>query len=425
MSSYAIIGFGCAGYSALTAIRQNDPVGTVDVFSEHTDPPYNPMLTTYYASGRLESEGLFPFGDLESISRKFHANIFSGTRVTALNGATRTLTLEDGTQKSYDKVLIAVGATAFVPPIVNECPENVIVMRTLEDAGRLKRVLEERKLRQAVVIGASMVGIKVAEALHNHGVRTIMGDMAPHIFPLATYPETAVMIEKKLTEIGIELLFGKGLTAVRRGTDMAAAVEFGDGTQVAADLVCLCIGTRAATGLAVGAGIRTGRCITVNTKMETSVPGIYAAGDCTEGCNIQNGQNMNIGLWANAAYQGRTAGANMAGGSAEFKGNILHNITHFFDMDFIGFGDNRIEGEKYTFTNAEKGLFLLAVMKDHRLAGLNILGSFRISGILKNYILAVIQNGENHISDLQRGVLIREGISEDFLRLLEGGTYGN
>lgn len=425
MASYAIIGFGCAGYNALAAIREKDPIGTIDVFSEHWDPPYNPMLTTYYASNRLEAEGLFPFGDLETIAHMHNANIYPGTRVTALDGGTRTVTLADGTQKSYDKVLIATGARAFVPPIVNECPENCIVMRTLEDARGLKKILEEREIRQAVVIGASMAGIKVVEVLHNNGIHTVMGDMAPYIFPLAAYPETAAIIEKKLAAQGVEMYFRKGLTAVRKGTDMAAAVEFNDGTLVSADLVCLCIGTRAATELAVGAGIQVGRCITVNTSMETSVPGIYAAGDCTEGCNIQSGQNMNIGLWANAAYQGRTAGANMAGGTTEFKGNILHNITHFFHMDFIGFGDNRVQGDKYIFTNQEKGLFVLAVMKEGRLAGLNILGSYRISGILKNHILAVIQNGAHHISDIQRGVLIREGLSEAFLRLLEGGTYGD
>ena len=157
-------------------------------------------------------------------------------------------------------------------------------------------------------------------------------------------------------------------------------------------MLVLAVGVKANTALACQAGAEVNRGILVNEKMETTVPGIYAAGDCTEGCNIQSGQNMNIGLWANAAYQGRTAGANMAGITTEFKGNILHNITHFFHMDFIGFGDNRITGETVTYTNEEKGLYIQAVLKDGKVAGINILGSYRISGILKNHILAIIQN---------------------------------
>lgn len=422
MAAYAIIGFGCAGYHALAAIREADRDGVIDVYSEHPDPPYNPMLTTYYASGRLSHEGLYPFGDLKRIAETYNANIFSGTRVAGLDGAGPALVLEDGARKSYDKILIATGARSFTPPIPNECPEAVISMRTLDDARGLKKILEERELKQAVVIGASMAGIKVVEVLHNNAVHTVLADMAPNIFPLAAYPETAQRIQAHLERAGVEFKFKSGLSAIRKGTDMAARVEFSDGSAVSADLVALCIGTRAATELAAQAGIEVNRGIVVKETMETSAPGIYAAGDCCEGVNLQSGQNLIIGLWANAAYQGHTAGANMAGSPSTFQGNILHNITHFFDMDFIGFGDNRITGETVTFENEKKRLYIQAVLKDYKLAGINILGSYRISGILKNHILGIIQTGEHRISDIQRGVLLKEGLSEEFLRLLEGGT---
>jgi len=423
MAAYAIVGFGCAGYHALTAIRENDKDGVIDVYSEHPDPPYNPMLTTYYASGRLSYEGLFPFGDLKHIADTYSTNIFPSTRIAALESASRTLVLEDGTRKSYDKILLATGARSFTPPIPNECPEAVISMRTLDDARDLHNILEKRQMKQAVVIGASMAGIKVVEVLHNNAVHTVLADMAPNIFPLAAYPETAARIQEHLENAGVEFKFKSGLSAIRKGTDMAARVEFSDGSSVSADLVALCIGTRAATELAAQAGVQVNRGVVVNAAMETSAPGIYAAGDCCEGCNLQSGENLIIGLWANAAYQGHTAGANMAGSPSAFQGNVLHNITHFFDMDFIGFGDNRITGETVTFENKKKKLWVQAVLKDHKLAGLNILGSYRISGILKNHILGVIQKGSHTISDIQRGVLLKEGLSEEFLRLLEGGTY--
>jgi len=369
MAAYAIIGFGCAGYHALTAIREADKTGTIHVYSEHPDPLYNPMLTTYYASNRLNYEGMFPFGDLDTIAAENRAVIYANTKVVHVDAGARTITLEDGTVRAYDRILIAAGARSFTPPIPDECPENVISMRTLEDARHLKSLLEEKPLRHAVVIGASMAGIKVAEVLFNNGIPTVVADMAPYIFPLAAYPETAERIEEHLRAEGLVLKFSSGLSAIRRGKMMAACVEFSDGSSIETDLVALCIGTRAASELARDAGITVNRGIVVNDAMETSAPGIYAAGDCCEGCNLQSGQSLIIGLWANAAYQGHTAGSNMAGSPSEFTGNILHNITHFFRMDFIGFGDNRLKGETVTFENREKGLWIQAVLSEHRLAG--------------------------------------------------------
>lgn len=116
MSRFAIIGFGCAGYHALAAIRQAGCDAQVDVYTETRLPPYNPMLTTYYVSGKLPYEGLFPFGTLEEIGAQYAANFRTGVRVTSLDARTRTLTLSDGSREAYDKVLVSTGATAFVPP---------------------------------------------------------------------------------------------------------------------------------------------------------------------------------------------------------------------------------------------------------------------------------------------------------------------
>lgn len=426
MASYAIIGFGCAGYYALTAIRDADSTGTVDIYSDHPDAPYNPMLTTYYASNRLRYKGMFPFGDLEDIALTYKANIFSNTKVSALNTSQDTeqkeVVLEDGTIRLYDKVLIATGASSLIPPLPNDCPERTVYMRTLEDSKNLKHLLETENLSSAVVVGASMAGIKVLEVLYNNGIDTTLMDMSPYIFPLAAYPETAKRIEKRLTEKGIKLKFSSGLSAIRKGQETALLVECSDQSRIPADLAALCIGTRANTSLAAGCRISVNRGIMVDTDMQTSCPGIYAAGDCCEGNNLQSQTTQIIGLWANAAYQGYTAGANMAGSTKEFKGNILHNITHFFDMDFIGFGDNRIQGTSITFENKEKDLWIEAVKKDGVLAGINILGGSRISGILKNHLLGIMQNHHQVISDMQKGVLLKEGLSEDLIHQLEGGN---
>ena len=197
-----------------------------------------------------------------------------------------------------------------------------------------------------------------------------------------------------------------------------------DGERLEADLVVLCIGTRANIGLADG-GIETNRAILVNERMETSAEGIYAAGDCCAGPNIQSGERQIIGLWANANHQGTVAGINMAGGNARFEGNILHNITHFMDMDFIGFGDNRIQGETLVFGSLKQGLYLKAVCRDGRIAGVNILDSYPISGMIKNYMLRLFQEPESRLPPFQIGMLVKAGLTEEFIERLEAAVHGD
>ena len=160
---YAIVGFGCAGYHALEALRQSDSQGEIHVFSELDQPPANPMLTTYYAAGRLPYEALFPFGTLEEVERKFSPVLHMDAPVAALEKDERALTLSTGERMAFDAVLLATGAQPVVPPLGVTVGERVLCMRTVADARRLRQRLEAGDVRSVTVIGASMVGIKIVE----------------------------------------------------------------------------------------------------------------------------------------------------------------------------------------------------------------------------------------------------------------------
>lgn len=419
MTKYAIIGFGCAGYHAAVAIRDRDSEGIIDVYSNHEESPYNPMLTTYAASGKLPRAAMFPFGELDTISRKYNLNIKTKTEVKKLLTTSNELVLDEGSSHKYDRILISTGAKAAVPPLPGLNGDGIYVMRTHRDSENLYTLLRDRKPRDAIVVGGSMVGIKVAELLNNAGVKTTIMDQAPYIFPLAAYPDVGDVIGKRIERRGVSLLFGKGLTRIEK-SNAKQHVVLDDGTALSSDIVVLCIGTRANTSIVDQAEIEIGRAIRVNSKMETSKPGIFAAGDCCEGTDIQSGNSMIIGLWANAGYQGRTAGTNMSGGDAQYDGNILHNITHFMDMDFIGLGDNRIRGEEISIGKADgESLYIKAYLKDGKLAGVNILDNYRISGIVKNFFLKRLRREKEKINALQRAILLKEGLSENFIDRLE------
>ena len=424
---YAIVGFGCAGYHCAQEIRKLDPSGSITVLNDHWEAPYNPMLTTYYAGGRLPYEGAFPFGALEDISRRLKLTILPGVRVTHIHGAAREVQLEDGRRLAFDRILIATGARAWAPPIPGLGNGQAFFMRTMEDAKRLRLALEQRPCRSAVVVGASMVGIKVAELLNSRGIATTLADLAPGIFPLAAYPDVAREIERMVALAGVNLAFGCTIgsvcsTAHGSMADGSVACSMTDGRTIAAQLIVLCIGTRANTSLVDPEEIHVNKGIVVNPSMETSCPGIYAAGDCCEGTDMLAGDTKIIGLWANAGHQGGTAGRSMAGACGHFEGNILHNITHFMGMDFIGLGDNRQEGRVLTCGDLSEGLYVRAVLSGGRLAGVNILDNYRISGAVKNYFYRQLTAPASSapISAIQRGILIKEGLRPSFIRQLEG-----
>ncbi len=418
---YAIIGFGTAGYHAAQAIRERDKAGGIMVYSDTGLAPYNPMLTTYYIFGKLPRSGLFPFGPLEGIADRLGL-AFRHERVVKVRARDLTVETEGGAER-YDRILIATGATAFAPPVKGLARSDAFLMRTVDDAQRLKDRLDRGDVKSAVVVGASMAGIKVVEVLEKYGVQVCLADLAPHIFPLAAYPEVSAAIERRVARRGIDLRFGATIDhmEVREGKNMAVMT---DGAQVPADLVSLCIGTRAATQVVQGE-VEVDRGILIDERMETSAPGVYAAGDCAQGANLESGERQIIGLWANANRQGAAAGANMAGGEARFEGNILHNITHFMGMDFIGFGDNRIQGELLEQGSLDgDGLYVRAVIAGGKVAGANILDSCRISGILKNYMLRLFTGEGGGVPDYQRSMLLQAGLTAGFIDRMEAMTRG-
>lgn len=419
MKRYGIIGFGCAGYHALSSLRECSPDAEIHVYSDLNEAPANPMLTTYYAAGRLPYEGLFPFGSLDDIQKRFSPILHPGTAVTAIDPEKRIIMTSDGSSAVFDAILLATGADPFVPPLGVTVGNRVLCMRTVSDAKALHDRLAKGDIHSVTVIGGSMVGIKIIELCWEAGLKCTLADMAPNIFPLAAFPEVSREIMDRLEQKGIVMRFGTAVTGASEG-EKSVITSFADGDPVESDLLVLCIGTRARTALARESGIEVNRGIVVDDRMATSVPGIYAAGDCCEGRNVMSGGNQIIGLWANAACQGQVAGCTMAGQPAKFSGNILHNITHYMGMDFISFGDIRAQGQVYTIGKPSDKRYVKAIVSDGELRCVNMLDSYRISGVIKNYIMNRFTGNKNPLPISLRGMLAREGFTDEFLALFEG-----
>lgn len=422
MKRYAIAGFGCAGYHALAALRRSAPDAEIHVWSETPEPPANPMLTTYYAAGRLPYEGMFPFGTLADISRRFSPVLHTGETVTGLDGPARTLTSSSGAAGPFDAILLATGAVPVVPPLGVSVGGRVLCMRTAEDARTLRKRLEQGDVRAVTVIGGSMAGIKIVELCREAGIACTLADMADRVFPLAAFPDVSEEIQRRLTAQGVALRLGAAVSGAEE-TAGGVTIRFSAGPPVSSDLLVLCVGTRARTELARAAGLEVGRGIAVNDRMETSCPGIYAAGDCCEGRNLMTGGRQVIGLWANAAGQGEAAGCSMAGRPTLFSGSIPHNITHFMGMDFVSFGDVNAQGEVRTAGRPSDRRYVRAVVRDGELLCVNMLDSYEISGVVKHYMLNRFSGNRAPLPTALRGLLAREGLSDAFLSLFEGDGH--
>ena len=382
--SMVIVGNGCTGAECIIALRGSGYNGRIRLLTDSRWPVSNPMLTTYYVAGKIGFDGLFPYGTSQDFNLKYGVDVFTESPVVALNAEQKLLYAKSGLEFRYDKCLIATGATPILPPIEGISSHRIYTMRTVEDAIRLKEVMA-KKPKKTIVIGASMVGIKVVELFHEEGIEVCLADLAQHIFPLAAHFECSRVIEERLEQKGIKLRLGAGLERVEETTRGVRAFFEGSTASEEADLLVMCIGVRPNIGFIDRKQVTVDNGILVDGYMKTSMPELYAAGDVAQGRNLLSGGSQTIGSWNNARYQGRTAGRNMAGGNEFFPGNIPHNITHFMGMDFVGIGDvnahDRME-KKY-----DGKRYIQLFWKGGLLIGANFLDCYTDSGAIKNALI--------------------------------------
>ena len=422
MEQIAILGFGCAGYHCLRTLRACGSSAQVDVYTDTDLPPCNPMLTTYYVKGKIPYETMFPFGDMETLQRELSFRWFPKTRVQHIDAPTKTLTLPDGTSRRYDKILLATGTHAVTPAVGSLPPERVFTMRTAADAVRLKQVLDENRYRRVLVTGAMMVGIKLVELLVDRGIECVFSDLAPHVFSLVAFDEASERVERLLTDKGVDLRLGVTVEEAALAPDGQADIRFSDGSTTRVDLAVMCIGIRPNLEMLDPSQIDLGKGVRVNDRMESSVPGIYAAGDCCDALDLQTGELRQIGLWANAGLQGDAAGASMCGVAAPYGGDIAHNLTHFLGIDFISFGDKTLPGEKRVFLD-EDDRYIIATVHEGQIQCINLINLFSNCGTVKSYMMRRLSDPGLPPSPQLDGLMLKNGIPQALIDILGGGSH--
>ncbi len=258
----------------------------------------------------------------------------TSTRVTAIDPGSREVALRDGARLGYERLLIATGASPRRLEVPGSDLPGVHYLRTLGDADAIREAAAAA--RRAVVIGGGWIGAEVSASLRQLGLSVAM--VAPGSVPLERVlgPEVGAVYRDLHAERGVGLHMGQRVTAIR-GSGAVEAVETTDGTRIEADLVVAGIGARPRTRLAADAGLTVDDGIVVDGHLETSAPGIFAAGDVAAAWHPALGARIRLEHWDNARRQGRAAARNMLG-LAEPYVRLPYFYSDQYDlaMEYVG-----------------------------------------------------------------------------------------
>ncbi|MBQ7475596.1 MAG: NAD(P)/FAD-dependent oxidoreductase [Clostridia bacterium] len=330
MKRYVIIGNGTAAAGCIEGIRSVDRDGGITVVSAEKHHVYSRPLISYYLEGKTDTERMKyrPDGFYEENG----VRVLFSVRAESFDPDGRTVRLDDGTELGYDALCVAAGSRPFVPPFEGiEKAENKFCFMTLDDALALERALTESS--RVLIVGAGLIGLKCAEGILDRVGSVTVCDLADRVLSSILDAECAAVVQKQLEDHGIDFMLGDSVARFSKDTAYMKS-----GKEVPFDILVLAVGVRANSELVKNAGGEVNRGIVVDVRQATSLPSVYAAGDCAEGFDASIGQNRVLAILPNAYTEGRTAGINMAGGDDRFDCAIPMNSVGFFGFHIMTAG---------------------------------------------------------------------------------------
>ena len=330
-----VIGGGAAGMSAASAARRVDPALDIVVMESAGWAAYGMCGLPYFLGGTVErAEDLLAYTPSYFVEKR-HIDLRLHTRAIALDATARVVTFrtDDGPEQelTYDALIVAAGGTPTRPPTVQLNDARVFTVRAMEDAIRLRALLDEGAIRRAVVVGGGYIGLEMADVLVERGVTVILAEMAPRVLPTFD-PSVADLVEDEVRRHGVDLRLGVAVSGVCRVADNLE-VSIGDAVETV-DAVIVASGVRPASALAVAEGAATddGGALLVDDQMRTSLPGVFAAGDCVALHHLVLDRPLFVPLGPAANKTGRVAGTVAAGGEARFPGIVGTAVVKVFDL---------------------------------------------------------------------------------------------
>lgn len=323
-----IAGGGAAAVAAAESARKRNNACDITIISDETFLPYNrPMLT----------KNLFGSQDIgisikgEDWYASNNIKLMRGEKVTEINVDVKTVQTENDNVVEYDKLILATGASAFIPPIAGAGQKGVLAIRKMTDIQEIRNMIES--VKDVIIIGGGVLGLEAAWELQLAGKNTAILELGSALMGKQLDKEASEILKKSAEDHGIKCLTGIEIDKIT-GDGNVTGVLLKDGTLIEAQLVIMSTGVRANVDLARQAGINAEKNIIINEKAETNVPDVYACGDCTEF------DGKNYAIIPQAEAQGIAAGANAVGDNLIYRHENPANYFDGFGIRLFAIGDN-------------------------------------------------------------------------------------
>ena len=372
---FVILGGGPAAKSAAEAIRQRNREAMITIVTQEAYLPYNrPMLTKGIVTD-------FGYNGLAIEGEEWYQgnNIFfmSNTKAVRIDTESKLVSvqLQNGGWGGvkYDKLIYALGAFCFVPPIIGSGLDHVVTVRNIADTERVRKIVKERKAEKAVCIGGGVMGLEGAWGLKEGGLDVTVLETAPGLLPRQLDDEASAMVEDICNKSGVHIVTGAKIAEITPD-----AVVLSDGTSYDAQLVIMSTGMRPYTKVAEDSGIEVDKWVVADSAMKTNVPDIYAAGDCV----TVDGQPQ--AFWAQAVATGRVAGANAAGDSLEYEKLGSSLVMEVCGTSVFALGTNGKDPDRKFYAvgrkDEKKGTYEKYYFEDDKLAGVILIGDISKMG---------------------------------------------
>jgi NAD(P)H-nitrite reductase large subunit len=322
MTRHVILGMGAAGIAAAETIRHHDKTSEIICVSGEPAGYYSRPGLAYYLSNELGERSLYPFTKTDFKNKKLH--IFQNTAVF-INTEKREILFKDRKRIKYDKVLLALGAEAVKPKITGLNLDGIVYLDSMDQTQAM--IKKARWTKNAVVIGGGITALEIVEGLQARGVNVHFFLRGDQYWGRVLDKIESTIVLNRLEHEGVKIHTNTELDQIIEKRGKIKGVLTKDGRTIKAKIVAFAIGVRPRLDLAKASGLEVSRGVRVNEFMETSAPGVYAAGDVAEVYDPEVDEYVVDSLWYVARSQGVSAGMNMAGQRQPYQRRSPMNVT--------------------------------------------------------------------------------------------------
>ncbi len=388
--NYVIVGNSTSAIAAIKAIRETERKGKITVISAEPYLNYSRPLISYLLGKHITADKMEFCG--KDFYKENQVKLLLGKKAVKLDVRKKQVILSNRQKVGFDRLLITTGGKAIIPPIKGLNIGGIFTFVNLDDARAIEKYIRANKVKQALVLGAGLIGLKATEALIELGIKVTIVELADRILSATFDRKASRMIEQALEKIGCRLLTNNSITEIKGEDSKVNQVILKDNKRLPTDLVILAVGVRPNIELVKDTAIKTDRGILVDSFMQTNLKDIYAAGDCAQGEDMLSGTNRNIAIWPVAARQGQIAGYNMArqtGIKKEYTGSFAMNAVELCGIPTISVGQTNPtdkDCEILEYYQRTKSVYKKIVLKDNRIIGAIFVGDIERAGIYTGLI---------------------------------------